>query len=89
MLRLVALALRPPLQQCLLQCWMHGDRLRGGFRLRALQNAAAPPIVGMLNVKNAVFKIALLPPQSSELPTTNPKRTVQENQQLISEAKLA
>ena len=40
-------------------------------------------------MKNAVFKIAFLTLQGSELPTPNPERTIQENQQLIPEAKRA
>jgi hypothetical protein len=43
----------------------------------------------MLDVKNAIFKIALLPPQCSEFATANAERTVQKNQQLIPKRKLA
>jgi len=54
--RLRAVTLRSPFQQSQLQCWMHRERLRGSFRFRAFQNAAVPPVVGMLNLKSVVFQ---------------------------------
>jgi hypothetical protein len=43
--RLRAVTLCSPFQQRQLQSWMHRERLRGGFRFRAYQNAAASPVV--------------------------------------------
>src|SRR6266851_664052 len=83
-----AMTLRLPFQQSVLQCWMHRKRLRGGFCLRALQNATTPPAVGMLDLKSVVFKLAVLPPQSHKLTTASPQCAIQKNQQLIPEFKL-
>src|SRR3979411_1921539 len=81
------MTLRAPFQQRLLQSRMHGQWLRRGFCLGCLQNAAAPPVVGMLNLKDVSFKLAILPPQSPEFATANPECSLQENQQLIAEFK--
>ena len=66
---------------------MHGERLRGGFRFRAFQNAAASPVVGMLNLKSVVFKVAILPPQGRQFAPAFSQCAIQENQQLIPELK--
>jgi hypothetical protein len=67
---------------------MHVDWLCGGFRFCGFQNAAATPVIGKLNEKKAILKIALLPPQRSELATANAERT-QKNQRLIRKRKFA
>jgi hypothetical protein len=66
---------------------MHGERFGGGFRFRAFQNAAAPPVVGMLNLKSVVFKVAVLPTQSRKFTPARSQCAIQENQQLIPELK--
>jgi hypothetical protein len=58
---------------------MHGKGPRRGFRFCTLQNAAAPPVVGMLNLKSIVFEIAILPPQSRKFASACSQCAIQES----------
>jgi hypothetical protein len=70
MLRLVVKTLRLPLQQGVLQAWVHRQQLRRCFHFGALQMPTSTPMVRVLQAEAQVFEIAVEPPQSPEFPLT-------------------